>query len=669
MITMITVNSSPSPIGGDDGFDEALHFLQRRAFPQAATLFERYVNRHPRSQPAWANLSLAYRGLGEVYLQLGSAQRASELDPDSPGSLLVLAEAYLASGQFAAALDRARIAWKRFPEENWPMEVSAKAERQLGRPEKAIEWAKKGIKRTPFFNLVMHQVYADSLRMLGKYDAAIKRYDLILENREPVPPMIGGDPWLHAMSGKAISLLLKAQVTADIQTWRAMLTITERVLDRVRGDPVTLVAAGIGRRHMGELDLSLQCFDRAEVIGGPDSFLALHRGMTLNELGRFEGSRRDFEFAVANATDDHVRQEALTWRPLPIVSLGKLDEAMIACEEALTQGVDNAVLRNSRALIYLAREDMPSAERELLEAQRLDGDDPVVLSNLGWIALQRDDFPRADLLLDRAIEINERGGWGGWRVWVAKYLSLGMQGRNDEMQQLFGRAEAALSDYPEVLQRVFDAIDRVALERNLALAASRLEEVEASGSIASIGLDIGELRNRIQALRRLLEKQGVTEEEIKQFLKSHASRLIFGLDCWQIHTEHELGSDFQADFVLEYAPKRYMVVEIENPNRSLYTQRGRPTAALTHAKQQVEDWQQWIEENNPYAQKKLPGCVSPEGLVVIGRSSTLKSEDLMRLERSNINTRGKVRVITYDELLNAATWVLDNLEASKHQVQ
>jgi len=170
---------------------------------------------------------------------------------------------------------------------------------------------------------------------------------------------------------------------------------------------------------------------------------------------------------------------------------------------------------------------------------------------------------------------------------------------------------------------------------------------------------------RLAEFESLLNKPGVREEEIKQFLKSESSRLIFGLECIRLHTEHQFGAEFQADFVLEYPERRYVIVEIENPNQRLYTKRGDPTASLSHARQQVEDWQQWLEEYNHYAQKRLPGCVSPEGLVIIGRRGSLTLADQSRLARSNINTRGRLTIRTYDDLLESARAVVTNLEATQ----
>ena len=192
--------------------------------------------------------------------------------------------------------------------------------------------------------------------------------------------------------------------------------------------------------------------------------------------------------------------------------------------------------------------------------------------------------------------------------------------------------------------------DRIAqLEQELALRPSRTEPPSAV------------LDKRITELEALLDKKGVHEEEIKQFLKDERSRFMFGAQAVRTHTEHQLGSDFKCDFVLEYPERRYVLIEIENPKHLLFTKKGDKRKELVHACQQVEDWQQWLDENNSYAQTKLPGCVSPEGLVVIGRASGLTQSDERRLQRANITSRGLMKIMTYDGLLTEAKAVAESI--------
>lgn len=551
----------------------------------------------------------------------------------------------------------------------WFLEIAAKAYERLGEPEKAIRSARRAIHHSPFFNIIMHGLVADNLARLGKLEAAIKEYDRIMGNESLTPGTVVGDPKQAALSGKTTALLLKALRERTDSAWQDTRAAGQAALEKDPRDVQVLAAVGVANRHLADFELSLDYLERAIEAGARDPYLSLQRGMTLYELERHEEAVTDLEFAAANATDNAVRHEALTYRPLGLLQMNRFDETLQACDEAITAGVDNPIIRNTRGLVYRLRDnDLEATRNELEKAREHDPDDPIVLANLGWVALQRDDFDSADELLDRAVEIAEQQSWSwaAWRVWVSKYLSLAMQKKDEEIERHLARMRAALKAFPNILRRALDEVDKVTLQHQLALASSRVQELEASVAYASAGgVPLDAYRRRLLSLEELLAKENVEEEAVKQYLKSEASRFIFGLDCVRVRTEHELGDDFAADFVLEHPAARYVFVEIENPSHRLYTQKGNPTAALTHARQQVEDWQQWVEENNPYAQRKLPGCTSPEGLVVIGRRSTLTEEDARRLDRTNTNTRGRLRTITYDDLLESARVIIRNLEASR----
>jgi hypothetical protein len=84
---------------------------------------------------------------------------------------------------------------------------------------------------------------------------------------------------------------------------------------------------------------------------------------------------------------------------------------------------------------------------------------------------------------------------------------------------------------------------------------------------------------------------------------------------------------------------------------------------LNDAIGQLRDFQAWIADNRAYAESKLPGIRRPEGLVVIGRHSQLSPELEKRLDEENFSRRGHIKVITYDDLLNQARVVYENLLA------
>jgi len=649
-------------------FDVARLALATRNWAQAATAFERCVQIRPESAPAWGNLSIAYWRLEDTTRQLEAARRAVKADPRLPVAWLVLSEAWRAVGRSDEALRAAQRGLKLSPSEPMLLECAAKAHYGLGQRKKAIEAARRAIRYTPFFNSLMHGLIGDCFANLRKWDAALKEYQSVIENRSPTPGVIGEPPTVSAWRGKGGVYLLRGIATRNNDDLREAIGSFEQVLEWNARDVKSWGGIGVANRFLDRNEASLDAIDRAIRFGGKDYYLTLERGLTLSELGRDHEAAEELDAAAENAVDPAVRSTALTYRPLALYKVGRHDEAIAACDRAIGEGVENSVVWNTRAIVWLHRKEYDRTEKDLTRAHELAPDDPVVINNLGWLAIEREDYGKGDRLIDQ--------GLSAWRtqaapvaakLWVAKYLSLFRQGRFGDINALAARARRELESSPELLKRVLRDMEEARLTNTLSLAVNRIEELETAIEAMRVetGLRPDVLRRRLAEFESLLNKPGVREEEIKQFLKSEASRPIFSLECVRFHTEHELGAEFQADFVLEFPERRYVMVEIENPNRRLYTGRGQPTADLAHARQQVEDWQQWVEENNAYAQNRLPGCVSPEGLVIIGRRGSLTPADRSRLTRSNINTRGRLTIRTYDDLLESASAVVANLEAAQ----
>lgn len=124
-----------------------------------------------------------------------------------------------------------------------------------------------------------------------------------------------------------------------------------------------------------------------------------------------------------------------------------------------------------------------------------------------------------------------------------------------------------------------------------------------------------------------------------------------------------LGKEFQMDFLIREASGSYTLVEIENPQREIFLKNGEFTAWINHAQEQVEDWQDWIEDNIAAVQKKYPGMISPPAIVIIGRSVRFTERERRKLARRNINLRGRIQIKTYDDLIDEAKRYIDNLRA------
>lgn len=142
------------------------------------------------------------------------------------------------------------------------------------------------------------------------------------------------------------------------------------------------------------------------------------------------------------------------------------------------------------------------------------------------------------------------------------------------------------------------------------------------------------------------------EAPLQRFLEHHPE--LLSLEAASVRPQFRFGDDYIADFVLELAAQEYVLVEIEAATRALYTQKQDPAAALTHAIQQVQDWQEWFVRAGSYASEKLPGVIDPECWVIIGRrlaDGPLRHK--WQRHQRNLKRAG-IHLLTYDDLLDRA---------------
>lgn len=159
----------------------------------------------------------------------------------------------------------------------------------------------------------------------------------------------------------------------------------------------------------------------------------------------------------------------------------------------------------------------------------------------------------------------------------------------------------------------------------------------------------------------LLGKKGISEEDLQRFFDKRKNWLLLDVTAKNVTPKARLGAEFVVDFIVERPDFQYTLVEIEKPDVKLYTKDGDPTKELKHATRQMEDYQRWINEHPSYICEKLPNMYSPYGLVIIGMSSQLTRNEKKRLEQSNVTTRGKYEIMTFDGLLAKAKSLLKNL--------
>ncbi|MEA3029576.1 MAG: hypothetical protein QOG13_901 [Sphingomonadales bacterium] len=176
-----------------------------------------------------------------------------------------------------------------------------------------------------------------------------------------------------------------------------------------------------------------------------------------------------------------------------------------------------------------------------------------------------------------------------------------------------------------------------------------------SHALASTVDGLSNLEKAIDVFEGMIDDPNIHEKrDIHPFLKEHQFLIYTTPESILSETPIGLGTQYRLDFLVREPTGDYILVELENPNRELFTQRGDPTAAVTHAVQQVEDWQEWIEQNIQTVQRVYPEMLAPTGVVIIGRSKSLSSLQRQKLARRNINMRGRLRIETYDDILSKA---------------
>lgn len=163
---------------------------------------------------------------------------------------------------------------------------------------------------------------------------------------------------------------------------------------------------------------------------------------------------------------------------------------------------------------------------------------------------------------------------------------------------------------------------------------------------------------------RLLSDPRTKEIDLHKFISSNPSMLDSHLAS--LHSEVTIGG-YRADLVLRYeqVDKRVLLIELERQTDRIFNKENRLRHKVVHAAQQVDDWIAEIRRNASGMPSWLDRSYTPEGVVVIGRSS-----DLTETQREllfQINSNRLVKVITYDDLLERLKRLINTLENTTKQ--
>lgn len=160
--------------------------------------------------------------------------------------------------------------------------------------------------------------------------------------------------------------------------------------------------------------------------------------------------------------------------------------------------------------------------------------------------------------------------------------------------------------------------------------------------------------------KTLLDSNPEREQTLQAFLQRHP--ILLCPSHVRMWPKLPFGATI-TDFVFRDATNDYLLVELERSTLSLFRQDGHPTADLTHAHGQIVDWKRYLEDNLQTVQRELELVgisTNPNGLLVIGRSSTLQPKDRRKLQ-TMMNESPKLRILTYDDVYESARAVFENL--------
>jgi hypothetical protein len=206
----------------------------------------------------------------------------------------------------------------------------------------------------------------------------------------------------------------------------------------------------------------------------------------------------------------------------------------------------------------------------------------------------------------------------------------------------------------------FWAPEYAAMWAELDLMGAVLQRNQIEANLRAID-DRGTLRKKYTALLEEFEALlAGPEEPVHQFLKQHPELICPTTGRWWSKLRF---GDRVSDFVFCEPNNDYLLVEIEAPIRELFRKDGQQREELTHAINQISDWVQFISRNRERVEKEMElvgVSTNPRVLVVIGRSASLTPQDREKLVTIQAQY-GKLRILTYDDLLVAARANLERL--------
>jgi hypothetical protein len=159
------------------------------------------------------------------------------------------------------------------------------------------------------------------------------------------------------------------------------------------------------------------------------------------------------------------------------------------------------------------------------------------------------------------------------------------------------------------------------------------------------------LKETLASYDRILNS-GPSEEEIHQFLFKHP--ILLAPDAMNVMSKPSLVGERSPDFAIavpEHGGKAWLFVEIEQPDKAIFTTRKdfQFSAKFQQAESQIHSWMDLFHKDHRLFESRFPGLYAPRFLLVYGRSAELVDGKRERLVQKNVN-QNSIEVLTFDDL-------------------
>lgn len=156
------------------------------------------------------------------------------------------------------------------------------------------------------------------------------------------------------------------------------------------------------------------------------------------------------------------------------------------------------------------------------------------------------------------------------------------------------------------------------------------------------------LKKIFDKLELMLNDHDFTERKLHRYIKEHARYILPAhKNCYFEHALYLSGEKRVADFILEREEGLPpMLIELENAFQPVFKKNQESTQYTNHAKEQISEWVQYIEENSENAKNEMQFLTgTKEKLTIIGRGL---NNDVKKQKYNNS------MIWTYDILIKEA---------------